>query len=173
VDDHHLGNMATGMNQVLQSGSVTPTHLASWTTDGVIQDSGVAVPNLYALFQATITTVNFNQTAFDNQILINLPAGYTRWRCDRVIISNPSGALNTATCGLFSAVAAGGVAIVASGSAITITTAAADTNNNTQSLTIANQNTLALSDTVVYFRLQVAQGVAATGNVTVLYEPLP
>jgi hypothetical protein len=161
------------MNQILQSGSVTPGHVATWTTDGVVQDGGIAVPNLYALFQATITAVNFNQTAFDNQILINLPAGFTRWRCDRILISDSSGALSTATCGVFTGVGGTGTQIVASGSAITVTTNAIDTNNNMQSLTINDQNTTALSDTAIYFRLQNAQGSAATGNVSVFYEPLP
>jgi NADPH:quinone reductase-like Zn-dependent oxidoreductase len=161
------------MGQVLQSGSVTPGHVATWTTDGVIEDGGVAVPNLYALYVATITAVNFNQINFDNQILINLPAGYTRWRCDRVLISGASGSISTATAGLFTATGAGGTQIVSSGSAITVVSSSIDTNNNMQSMTITDQNTMALSDTAVYWRNQVAEGSTQTANVSVFYEPLP
>jgi hypothetical protein len=161
------------MGQVLQSGSVTPGHVATWTTDGVIEDGGVAVPNLYALYVTTITVVNFNQINFDNQILINLPAGYTRWRCDRVLISGASGSISTATAGLFTATGAGGTQIVSSGSAITVVSSSIDTNNNMQSMTITDQNTMALSDTAVYWRNQVAEGSAQTANVSVFYEPLP
>jgi hypothetical protein len=161
------------MGQVLQSGSVTPGHVATWTTDGVIEDGGVAVPNLYALYVTTITAVNFNQINFDNQILINLPAGYTRWRCDRVLISGASGSISTATAGLFTATGAGGTQIVSSGSAITVVSSSIDTNNNMQSMTITDQNTMALSDTAVYWRNQVAGGSAQTANVSVYYEVLP
>ena len=161
------------MGQVLQSGSVTPGHVATWTTDGVIEDGGVAIPNLYALYVATITAVNFNQINFDNQILINLPAGYTRWRCDRVLISGASGSISTATAGLFTATGAGGTQIVSSGSAITVVSSSIDTNNNMQSMTITDQNTMALSDTAVYWRNQVAEGSTQTANVSVFYEPLP
>ena len=161
------------MNQVLQSGQVTPLHLAAWTTDGVIQDSGVTFQNMQALFRADITAVNFNQINFDNQILINLPVGYTRWRCDRVVISGASGSISTATAGLFTGAGATGTQLVASGSTITVTANTIDTNNNMQSMTIANQNTLALSDTAVYWRNQVAEGSAQTANVSIFYEPLP
>jgi len=161
------------MNGVLQSGSVTPGHLAEWTTDGVIQDSGVTYANSQARFIATITNVNFNVTNTDYQILINLPAGLTRWRVTNAYISGASGTLTTATCGLFTQPAAGGFAIVASGTAITVSTSAIDTNNNAQTLTLIDSNTMFFSDTAIYFRVQNPQGNAATGNVTVTYEPLP
>lgn len=158
---------------VEQSGQVTPQHLASWTTDGVIQDSGVTFNNTQAFFQSTITNVNFNSANTDNQILINLPVGFTRWRVSQVVLSGASGTLSTATCSLYTQPAAGGFAIVTSASAITITTSAIDTNNNMQVLSINDQNTLAYSDTAIYFRINGAQGNAAIGNVTVIYAPLP
>lgn len=43
-----------GQNQVLQSGLVTPAHVASWTTDGVIQDSLISVANLNAAMFADV-----------------------------------------------------------------------------------------------------------------------
>lgn len=163
--------MELALSGVLQSGPVTPGHLASWTTDGVIQDSGVTFNNSMALFRSTILHVNFNTTNFDNEILINLPAGYTRWRCNRVMVTNPSGSMAAGTCGLFTGAGGTGVQIVTSGTALTITTAALDTNNNAQSLTVNNANTLMLSDTAVFFRLQ--NGVPNTADVTVEYEVYP
>ena len=161
------------MNQVLQSGSVTPQHLASWTTDGVIQDSGVTFNNTLGFFRSDITAVKFNSANTDNQILINLPVGFTRWRPQSGYISDASGTLTTATFGLFTQPAAGGVAIITGGTAITVTNGSIDTNNNLQAFSFNNQNTLAYSDTAIYFRVQTPQGVPATANVTVVYVPLP
>jgi hypothetical protein len=162
------------MNQVLQSGSVTPQHLASWTTDGVIQDAGVTFNNTQAYFQSTITNVNFNSANTDFQILINLPVGFTRWRIMNLFISGASGTLTTSTIGLFTQQNAGGLAIFNAGTAITITTSAIDTNNNAQAVAgVNNQNTLFYSDTAIYFRVQNPQGVPATASVTVVYVPLP
>jgi hypothetical protein len=160
-------------NKVLQSGSATPGHLVSWTTDGVVQDAGVTAPNLGSEFVATITAVNFNATNSDNVIDINLPSGFTRWRCNRFIISGASGTLTSATCGVFTQASASGVTIVNGGTGVTINTSLIDTNNNMQTLSPNNQNTLAYSDTVIYFRVQNPQGSAATANVSVYYEPLP
>lgn len=161
------------MNQVLQSGVVTPGHLASWTTDGVVQDAGVTFVDTLSTYRSDALAVNFNKANTDTAIPINLPAGYTRWRCAAVRISGASGTLTTATCGLFTGPAATGATIVTGGSSITVNNGTADTNNNFQQLTVNNQNTLVYSDTVIYFRVANAQGVAATANVTVQYEPLP
>jgi hypothetical protein len=161
------------MNQILQSGSVVPGHLAAWLTDGVIDDAGVTIANTYAKFLSTIKAVNFNQANVDNLILVKLPATYGRWRCSRIVLSNPSGNLSTATCGVFTGTGGTGTAIVSGSTAITITTNMIDTDDNAQSLTINNQNTEALSDTAIYFRLQTPQGNAAYADVSVFYEPLP
>lgn len=158
---------------VQQSGQVTPTHLASWTTDGVIQDSGVTFTNTYGEFVTHVQQINFNATNTDNPIPINLPAGYTRYRPTLILISGASASLSTATCGMFTQQAAAGTQVVASGTAITVTQTAVDTVNNMQSLTIANQNTMSLIDTTLYFRVQTPQGSAALGNVSVFYKPLP
>ncbi len=161
------------MNQVIQSGDVTPTHLCSWTTDGVIQDSGVIFSNTLGVFRSDVLAINFNATNSDNPIIINLPVGYTRYRINQIFISGASGTLTNATCGIWTQQNTAGVNIVATGTALTITTSLGDTNNNMQLLSVLNQATLALNDTVIYFRVQTAQGNAATANVTVLYAPLP
>ena len=158
---------------VLQSGNVTPGHLASWTTDGVIQDAGVTFLNTYGMFSYTKQQINFNSANTDNPLLINLPAGYTRYRIHSIFISNASQTLTTATCGVFTQAGGLGTAIVTSGSAITVSQSAEDTINNLQSLAINNQSTMSLIDTTLYFRVQTAQGAAATGTVTIFYQPLP
>lgn len=161
------------MNQVLQSGQVTPTHLASWTTDGVVQDSGVTIGNTYGTFRADALGVNFNVTNQDFPIAVNLPAGFTRYRIQFIALSGASGTLTTATCSMYTQIGAAGVNIVASGTAITVNTNLNDTNNNFQLFTVVNQNTLCLVDTTIYFRVQNPQGVAATGNISIFYQPLP
>jgi hypothetical protein len=164
----------TGGNPVLQSGNnITPQHLASWTTDGVIQDSGVSFNNTQSLFRFDLLNVNFNLTNSDNQILINLPVGFTRWRMASIFITGASGTLTTATCGVFTQPAAGGFALVTSGTAITVTNGSIDTNNNMQSFAFNDATTMCFSDTAIYFRVQTPQGVAATANISVFYEPLP
>jgi hypothetical protein len=121
---------------------------------------------------STITGVNFNVIA-DNPIIIALPSGYTRYRIYGIVIAGASGTLSTATCGVFTATGAGGFVVVASGTSITITSSSTDTNNNAQNLTVVDQNTMVLSDAALYFRVQNAQGVAATGNVSIFYQPMP
>jgi hypothetical protein len=158
---------------VQQSGQVTPTHLALWQTDGVIGDAGVTFTNTYGMFQSTILQINFNSSNTDNPIPINLPVGYKKYRVHQIILSGATASLSNATCGVFTAQGAGGIGVVATGTAITVTQTAGDTNNNMQSFTIVDQNTLALIDTTLYFRVQTPEGGAALGNVSVIYEPLP
>lgn len=158
---------------VQQSGVVTRNHLASWTADGIIQDSGMALSNTFAEFASTLQGINFNSTNTDYPIPINLPANYTRYRIVQAIISGASANLSSATCGLFTAASAGGVAVVTSGTAVTVTQTLADTNNNMQALTINDQNTMSLSDGTLYFRVQTAAGLSAVATVTIIYQPLP
>lgn len=158
---------------VVQSGQVTPTHLASWTTDGVLQDSGVTFTNTYGMFSSAVLQINFNSANTDNPIPINLPPGYTRYRVHQILLAGATASISTATCGVFTGQGGAGTAVVTSGTAITVTQTAGDTNNNMQSLTINDQNTMALIDTTLYFRVQTAQGGAALANVIIFYQPLP
>lgn len=45
-----MSDVITPNPPVFQSGLVTPTHFATWTTDGVLQDSGLTVDSLGFLF---------------------------------------------------------------------------------------------------------------------------
>ena len=119
------------------------------------------------------TAINFNSANTDNAIAIALPTGFTTYLIDKIYITGASGTLTTATCGVFTAAAGGGTAIVTSATAITVNTASANTNNNTQSLTVNNANTLAYNLATIYFRVQSAEGSAATANVVIHIIPLP
>ena len=164
--------MTTG-NPVLQSGFVTPGHLAAWTTDGVVQDAGFALATMLGKLASGITGINFNSANTDNPIPILLPTGYTRYRVEQIIVSGATASLTSATCGVFTASGAGGVAVVTSTTALTISSTSADTNNNAQSLSINDQNTMVLSDGALFFRVQSAEGVSAQANVMIFYQPLP
>lgn len=161
------------MGDVLQSGNVTPNHLASWATNGVIQDAGVTFTNTYGSFAYSKAQINFNATNSDNALLVNLPSGYTRYRIEKILIANATAAINTATCGVFTQEAAAGTAVVTSGTAITVTQAVDDTDHNMQSLSINHQDTMSLIDTTLYFRVQTAEGSAALADVTIIYQPIP
>jgi uncharacterized membrane protein YphA (DoxX/SURF4 family) len=161
------------VNGVLQSGQVTPTHIITWTTDGVIQDGGVSIPAISAMLASIVTGINFNSANTDNPISIGLPPGYTRYRIHQILLSGATASLSTATCGVFTQQAAAGTAVVTTGTAITVTQTAGDTNGNMQSFTINDQNTMALIDTTLYFRVQNANGSPGLGNVAVFYQPMP
>jgi hypothetical protein len=139
----------------------------------VVQDSGVTFANTYGMFSSAVLQINFNSANTDNPIPINLPPNYARYRIHQIMLAGATASLSTATCGVFTAQGAGGTVVVSSGTAITVTQTLADTNNNMQAFNINNQNTMALSDAVLYFRVQTAQGTPALANVIVFYQPLP
>lgn len=149
-------------------GRVTGTVQTNWDHSNKIV--GNTEDNGARTFRAT---VNFNSANTDTEIAIELPPGYTRYKVESVIISKASQTLTTATCGLFTAAAGGGTAIVAGASAITVSTASDNTNNNMQTLTVANQATLSITHVgPLYFRVGTAQGAAATGVVAVTIRPV-
>lgn len=125
-------------------------------------------------FAVSVAGVNFNSANTDTPFTISLPTGFTRYVISTVRISGASASLSTATFGVFTAPAGGGVAIVSSGATITITTASENTNNNALSAVgINNGATQSYNGSTVYFRVVNAQGSAATGNVTISYFALP
>jgi hypothetical protein len=116
--------------------------------------------------------VNFNVGSADTAVSINLPTGYTQYVVTAVRISGASGTLTTATIGVFGATG-GGNPVIAASQAITVSTGAVATNNNTQSLTLTDGNTRSYNLATLYIRIGTAQGNAATANVTIEYTPVP
>jgi hypothetical protein len=159
--------------QVLQSGNVTPGHLVSWVTDGVVADSGFTFGNTFGLFVSTRLLVSFGAANIDFQIPINLPVGFTTYRIQDIILNGASAVLSTATIGVFTATGAGGVAVVNGGTAVTVNQTVPDVANSMQRFSINNQNTCAYIDPILYFRVQNPASSICTGNVSVFYQPLP
>lgn len=156
----------------------TLTHAAGFLTANFTQRAtnfmlgSAAAGSMCQQINIRISAVNFNSANTDNAITITLPTGFTRYRMNSLIISGASASLTTATFGLFTAAAAGGTAIVASGTAITVNTASESTNNNSQLANGANAGTMSFTETTLYFRVQTAQGSAATASVTLFIQPL-
>ncbi len=135
-------------------------------TDGV-----VAVTKNLGIIRYVVTGVNFNSANTDNAVTITLPTGISRYAITRVMLSNASASISTATVGVFTSTGGGGVTIAAN-QAITVTASAVDTNNNMQSLTITNANTEAYNDATLQVRVGTAQGSAATADVIIDIYPL-
>lgn len=125
-----------------------------------------------------ITGVNFNSANTDNAITLpTVPPGFTRFRFTGCILSGFSGAANSATFGLFTSTGGGGTALVASGTACTITSGTDGTGVNVQVATLVAAAALVgqTNSTMptVYFRTQTAHGSAVTGNVMIIVQFLP
>lgn len=142
---------------------------ADWNT--IFTDLQTALNQLGKITFNATATVNFNSVA-DTAVTITLPTGFTNYVLEGIHISSASQTLTTATVGVFTAAGGAGTAIVTGGSAVTVSTAAANTLNNAQSLSINNQNTQAFNFGTLYFRITNPQGVAATATVTFRIIPL-
>lgn len=90
----------------------------------------------------------------------------TRFRIPRIIISSASTDISAATFGVFQTTGSA-QAIVTGSTAITVTTAAANTNNNMQVVVPANTSTQTFSVSQVFFR---TQATLAGGTATVYVE---
>lgn len=122
-------------------------------------------------------TINFNSANTDTVFAITLPTGFSRYVCTGLRISNTqgnSGNASSATFGLFTAAGAGGSAIVASGTACTITNNTDGTANNNQAPAVAigaNTSFSVAGFPNLYFRVQTAQGAAVTADVQIIIVP--
>lgn len=116
--------------------------------------------------------VNFNSANTDTSIAITLPTGVTRYKISQVFISHASASITTATFGCFTGAGGTGIAFVAAGTAITVSTASENTNNNTMTTAAVNVNTLSYTAGTLFFRVGTAQGSAATADVAITITPL-
>jgi len=90
-------------------------------------------------------------------------AGQT-YNVQQVQYNNPSTSLTTATAGVFSAVSAGSVTIVASAALSGLTSTAVNAGGSLLNASLNNANTV-YNQANLYFRIGTAQGAAATLDV--------
>jgi hypothetical protein len=124
-----------------------------------------------SIFTVKLTGVNFNAANTDNPISITLPSGFTRYSVASCVLSGASGSLSTATCAMYTNASAGGVVVFGS-TAITVTSSAENTINNTQIITPSALITESFNVATLYFRTLTAEGIAQTGNVTLYIRPI-
>lgn len=152
------------MAGVQQSGNVTPGHLASFVTDGVIADAGANPYSQRVL--ATLLNASFNTTA-DQPIL--LPAALQAFQLTGIIIANPSASLTTAAGGFYPTISKGGSAIVAAGQVYTALTSSLLLMNATLTAYAQAQyfSRSQLTNWAIYLSLTTPQGADITANVYV------
>ncbi len=169
-----LAGSAFGSGVATFLATPSSANLASALTDELGSGKAIfstAMPN-FIEFHAT--GINFNSGNTDTTIAITLPTGYTRYVIQSVRVYGASQTLTTATFGVFTSTGGGGTAIVASGTACTVSTATDGTSGNLQGPTIAAAFSFSVAGFPnLYFRVQNAQGAAATGNVLIALIAMP
>lgn len=150
---------------VEQSGSVTPGHIATWTTEGVIQDGGAlgAAQKVLASFKGA----NFNDTG-DQPII--LPARVTAFNLTGILVTNTAVSLTAAVGGFYPAAFKAGTPLVAAAQVYSSLTSI----NKLLYCTLAaavpttRYSRANLADWALYFALTTAQGSAATGDIYII-----
>ena len=152
------------MTSVVQSGNITPGHLATWVAPGTVGDGGPPLGQSETVL-ARLLGANFN-TTIDQAI--PLPAsGVTKFNLTRIIVTNTTLSLTAAQGGFYPQPSKGGSAIVTAGQVYSALTAAAVLLNPT--LTGAANTTVYSATNLtafsIYFSLSVAQGAACTADI--------
>jgi len=181
-----LNDILTGVATLLDVDTITgiktlnPPILSGLS--GLLQGNGSSAVTALTTAQAiatstpgriylTATSVNLNNVG-DTTVPVVLPSGMTRFKVAEMHVSHASLSLTTATVGLYTAASAGGVAIVTPATT-GITSTTTDTSPNAASMTVINPNTTSYNDASLYIHVAIAQGSAATGDVTIVLIPLP
>ncbi|HSY26231.1 MAG TPA: hypothetical protein VK832_01905, partial [Burkholderiaceae bacterium] len=154
---------------------LTPGNFIGATCNSLLSDTAstgtTAASPGYQSYFITYKGVNFNSANTDTAIPIPLPPGVSNYQIANVRIANASASISTATLGIFQTT--GGSGTILANSVITVTTASANTNNNSMILVPTNANTQSFNLTSVQARVGTAQGSAATGDVVIQIVPLP
>lgn len=149
---------------VEQSGNVTAGHIATWSTNGVIQDGGPVLASEKVLTKKF--SVDFNDTA---DVPLQLPATISAFKLQQILITNASTSLTAAVGGFYPQASKAGTAIVAAGQVYSsLTTSAAlliaTLAGSAASTRFTRTN---LPDWAIYFSLTTPQGAAATADIYV------
>lgn len=150
---------------VLQSGNVTPGHLAIWGSTGVIMDGG-AVPAAERVI-ASLAGANMDDTG--DQPLV-LPARMTAFMLTRILVTNSAVSLTGAVGGFYPQASKGGTPLVAASQVYSSLTAATKLLSCTLAAAVATTRYSRdnLTDWEIYFSLTTAQGITATADIYIV-----
>ena len=152
------------MSGVLQTGNVTPGHIALWSANGVLADGSALGASQKVLARASC---DFNSTA-DQPLL--LPSYITAFMLTNIIVTNAPLSLTTAVGGFYPAVSKGGTAIVAAGQVYSTLIVASKLLSCTLTGTVATTrySRANLTDWAIYLSLTTPQGSATMADCYVL-----
>ena len=150
---------------VQQSGNITPGHLATWVTDGVIKDGGPVQSSKQVL--ASLLSADFNSIA-DQALLI--PTSITAFMITGIVVTNASLSLTTAVGGFYPQAAKGGVAIVAASQVYSSLTDVTKLLNCTvvAAALATRYSRTNVPDWAIYLSLSIAQGTYGTADIYLL-----
>lgn len=148
-----------------QSGHITPGHLATWITDGVVGDGGPVRASKNVL--ASLLSADMNSIA--DQALL-LPSSITAFAITGIVVTNAPVSLTTAVGGFYPQTAKGGAAIVAAGQVYSSLNATTKLLNCTvQAAALATRYDRSnVPDWAIYLSLTTAQGIAAVADIYLL-----
>ena len=153
------------MSGILQSGNVTPGHLAAWVAPDVLGDGGPPIGQSETVL-GLLLGADFNTT--DDQ-QIEIVDTIAKICLTRIIVTNASLSLTTAVGGFYPQPAKAGTTIVANSQAYSGLTDATKLINPT--LTSYGTGTLFTASILtafsIYFALTTPQGVVATADIYV------
>jgi hypothetical protein len=122
----------------------------------------------------TLPSANMNSTADQAITIAPLPTGFTHYRINAVLVSNPSTSLTTAVGGIYTAASKGGIAVVAAGTAYSsLTTNTAGSSGSLSTPAVVNVSSAFYNSGTQFLSLTTPQGGAATADFTVIIQPLP
>ena len=157
------------MTGILQSGNITPGHVAIWATTGVISDGGPLRSATNVL--AYLGSASFNATTDQG---IQIPNTITAFQITGILITNASQSLTTAVGGFYPTTAKGGTAIVANTQVYSSLTTAAillsatlAAGGNTTRYSSANVDNVD-GYLTIYLSLTTPQGTDCTADVYLL-----
>lgn len=158
---------------IVQSGNVTPGHLVTWATDGVVQDGGVVKSSNTIL--AKLLSADFNSIVDQP---LQIPKHVTAFQITGILITNASLSLTTAVGGFYPTTVKGGTPIVAATQVYSsLTTAAKLLAATLAAATSTTRYSSANVDVIsgfltIYLSLTTAQGLAATADIYLLGNDL-
>lgn len=150
---------------VLQSGRVTPGHIAKWVSDNVLGDGGTIPAASRVLTQ--LLSADFN-TLSDQPLL--LPSTLNAFAITGIMVTNAPISLTTAVGGFYPQSSQGGVPIVAASQVYSSLNAQTKLLNATISAAgLATRYSRSnVPDWAVYLALSIAQGVEASADIYLL-----